>query len=682
MGSGKFIRKIEACLTPPSSGSNSYKMKSIREALSSLTHDIDQMDEASALIYIFSLQLVENGTQRKEVLAPATPGHYVRSFASDFCILLDGNRLYDITEERYSKLFASLLSAGQSIASYRRAGLKAFHHFLRSWWHVPKLPAEMFGVESTTPVSANLIWPHEITLIENWLATLKEGRLALKISCALAIASHSMVRMRELFFLRILNVQIESSRVVIEIAREIRDGKEKTAEGRRRISVDDPGAVAVITAWHIRRISEAKNDTTEYLFGDSDHPGSLRCIGKVYYWCNLLLKHVSGDQSVSLHTLRHSFASLQFAAILADRSELEVNPLDELANQAGHVGGHITAINYCHIFEAGIRLALDTPVALIKISYKSASLWSGASEQNLRQRVCRSDGIASNPSFKQWFTSRNPIDYSTFKAATASLAMEAPVSPLPTTFATEINVQAVAGILRDASCDLSTPEIALRRDLPECIVTQTLTILGRFADRHGVARLMQPDFPSLGLLALKDRTGSQLGITPDFSRLSQQRWQKLLAAIQREYEPTRQRAVEYWERALSGIHLEVQPGDGWEAMLKLLQASGLNASQFVIRSPKKGSTDSSLSPLSQDPALMVALESAQAAARKVFGRSFTEIGHSPRGGRASIWLVISSDPKFVSKDGSANSMAGFHCVMLSTYVWQHLIKAGDSNNGI
>jgi hypothetical protein len=67
------------------------------------------------------------------------------------------------------------------------------------------------------------------------------------------------------------------------------------------------------------------------------------------------------------------------------------------------------------------------------------------------------------------------------------------------------------------------------------------------------------------------------------------------------------------------------------------------------------------------------LEAAQAACRTAFGRSLPCFAQSYRGGRPSIWFIIGSDATSLQTDGSANSMTGFHCLMLAAKVWLEVL---------
>ncbi len=74
--------------------------------------------------------------------------------------------------------------------------------------------------------------------------------------------------------------------------------------------------------------------------------------------------------------------------LLQDNDD-EVNPLDRLTNEVGHIGGHITAVHYCHIYDAGIRHAIDLALNACNWTDAGTSAWTGVTPETLRQRASR-----------------------------------------------------------------------------------------------------------------------------------------------------------------------------------------------------------------------------------------------------------------------------------------------------
>ena len=663
---GAFIRKISAALPPPAQGSNAAKRASVLKELRLLAAELDGLDEICALLYIFALDLVENGTRGKSTLAPTTPYNYIQSFAADFYVETNGRRLSGIEAADYAALFGHLLDPSIKHPSYRIAGLKAFHFFLRAWWSVPLLPSGVFKHDSDTPVAANVVWPFELQRIDGWLEQSESTRFIRQLRTALALAGHGMLRIRELLVLRLYNVVDEGSHFAIEIAREISDGKEKSKAGRRRVRVDFKPAMDLIRCWtRQRKLEEAAPE--HYLFGHPSYPLQLADSGKMYFWMSRLLKATTGDSSISVHSLRHSIATRCFAAMLESDADSETNPLDLLADEAGHVSGHVTAINYSHIFEPGIRFALDRALLSLPLAYSAINSWTGTPEAALRQRVSRSKEISGGRAVVLWSSLQARAATSIFLAIHEMIPLEIPTNPLLSLKATSLNLDQIVGLFSDISAGLSIAQTSLRQDLSETLVVNALKLAGEFAAQHGEKDAMLPDEMTLGITSLRDRSGRLLGFKPDFSRIAQPRWLLLLMAMKRCDHHMLNEATEYWRRALSDGHLAVRPGVGWDNFVDLLKESAINTSLIALK-------------WSAPPAAVEAVTStlvlAQSVVRQRLGRSLQQIAQSHRAGRPSIWLVIASDSKFLGKDGSGCSQTGLHGAMFSAWIWVHLCKQG------
>ena len=659
LSGGRFIKKLTDALQAPAKGSNAAKRSYVLDALRRLAAEIDHVDEVCALLYLFSLDLVENGTRRKAKLAPTTPHHYIQSFAADFHTESSGLLLAGIDVAPYSKIYEKLLNSSSTIASYRAAGLKGFHLFLRAWWTVPRLPSELFKVELDSQVEANVVWPHELTLLGEWLYQAEPTRFTQQLHTALVIAGSAMVRISELRVLRLMNVIAEADHLCIEIARQISDGREKSSEGRRRVFIREAEAVATIRAWRARRFQENASPT-DYLFGDPSDSGKVADAGKMYFWMNRLLKSVTGDEAVSVHTLRHSIASHRFLAISVDEKEYEVNPLDELANEAGHVGGHVTTANYCHLFEAGLRRSLDRGLYHLHLDYAAGSAWTRISEATLRQRVSRSQVIGLSREHILWSAVKQAADSIDLPFISKSVLLAPADNPLSFLKPKPLSIHQVTGLLSDVASGLSISQASCRQYLDESLIHKAIRLVGSFADRHGEAESELLDERTLGTKALRDVSGKLLGLRPDFLRLSQARWAGLPQAIENGNRWLLKEATDYWQRTLCAEHIAVRPGPGWDQFVAMLKSASINTSLMALKF--------SITPTTEE-IVTNALALAQATVRVQLGSSLRQIPQAPRAGRPAIWLIIGSDPKQLSKDGSGASLTGLNCAMLSAYVW-------------
>ena len=655
-----FIRQLLAALRPPTKGSNVGKREEILRRLHSLAASLDDADEACAVLHSFALDLVERGTKRKKNLASTTPSDYLNALADDFHVALNDVRLYGIDETTYADIFRKLVNGSATMGPVRIAALKALHQFLRAWWQVPPLPTDLLQVEVEATVRANLVWPHEKERLREWLAgDAQADRFVAQLGAALEIVGNAPVRIGELLVLRIGNVLDEGDHLVVEIARELRDGREKSREGRRRVTVRDITAMEIVRTWLARRAAELATHE-DYLFGQPDRPTELAHSGRMYFWLNQLLKTVTGDESISLHAFRHSYASQRLAAMLLQENDDEVNPLDRLANEVGHIGGHVTAVHYCHIYEPGLRHSIDVALERLPLDYVGTSAWTGVAPETLRQRASRATrrGGFTAEILRTSLTDvalRIPLS-----AISDSIAMTVPANPLPPPQSHALTYAQVVGVLREIAAGLSTQQVGLRHAVPHQQVVRIVEAVGDFAERHGKRTPSMLDALSHGMQALLESSGRLLGMRPDFARLSQRRWLQLTDVMGKIEFLRLQRATSYWERAVDDQHLAVRPGSEWESFMGLLADSGINRSLMSLH---WSSTDQRQSEISD------ALARAQETVRFQLGASFAQVRHTHRHGRPPIWLVISSDGALRNRNGSANSIIGLHCAFLAAWAW-------------
>ena len=655
-----FIRQLLAALRPPTKGSNASKRDEILHRLQSLAASLDAADEASAILYAFALDLVENGTKRKKSLAPTTPSDYLNSVAEDFHVALDGVRLYGINETTYAGIFRKLADGSATMGPARIASLKALHQFLRAWWQVPPLPTDLLQVEVETNVRANLIWPHEEERLREWLARdAQADRFVAQLGAALEIVGNAPVRIGELLVLRIGNVLDEGDHLVVEIARELRDGREKSHEGRRRVMVCDTTAMAIVRTWLARRAAELAIDQ-DYLFGQPDRPTELAYAGKMYFWLNRLLKTVTGDENISLHSFRHTHASQRLAAMLLQDNDDEVNPLDRLANEMGHIGGHVTAVHYCHIYETGLRNAINVALTRLHLDYAGTSAWTGLAPETLRQRASRATKHGGSAAEMLRMSLSDAAQRVPLQPISEAIAMAIPASPLPSTQPHALAYSQVVGVLRETASGLSTKQVSLRHGVPESQVVLIVEAVGDFAERHVRTSSSMLDAHSHGVQALRDSSGHLLGVRADFDRLSQRRWRQLTEAIEKVELLRLRKAADYWDRAAHGRHLAVRSGSGWDSFIWVLADSGINRSLMSIH------WSSSEARLDE---ILEALARAQVSVRYRLGISLSQVRRTHRHGRPPLWLVISSDAAMGNANGSAHSITGLHGAFLAAWVW-------------
>lgn len=658
-----FCSELENRLRPPKKGSVHIRRQEVAKALRAMTEVCLPNDEGCALLLLFAVDLVENGTRRKQELAPETPSKYVSSFAVDWLTAFSGVSIDGIETAEYEKRFKSLLVEGCS--SERIAGLKALHHFLRVNWEVPRLSSEVFPESPETEVRANVLWEHEKLRIRKWIdeaiaaAASGHERRVQQLQVAFEIAAHVPLRIKELLMLRLRNVVLEDRYIVIEVAREMRDGREKSKEGRRRVKIHEASAIQVVRGWLQRRRLEMSDDEG-YLFGAATNQEALYAKGWMYDTLNQLLKHASGDEQLSMHVLRHTYASVSLDRILQSEGYGEINPLDQLANEMGHVGGHVTTHHYCHVFEPGLRKALDKEAQ--RCTYEALAQWVGKQPETLRKRVSRAGGTED---------AKTKVLEAALEEATQCLPGKrrppiscngSPTNPVSVPAAPKA-LYAVASILMDMAAGIGLTNITLRHSRPLKTVEKIAECVSEYVLEHTGNAVEIRDKCSYGLDALKDGEGKLLSFSPNFHHLNRPHWRKLLKSLADAGSEDLAQVLSYWQRARKGSHFSVHSGDGWRTFLKILNGSSLHPRQLVLvhRPLLDGQ-------LGKKQSLVDQLEAAQEDANNVFGDSFISSECKYRRGQPDIRLLIQKKPISRTTTSHITCMNGLHCSFLAAWV--------------
>jgi hypothetical protein len=118
------------------------------------------------------------------------------------------------------------------------------------------------------------------------------------------------------------------------------------------------------------------------LFGDPVDPAVPCRRGSTEASLNAWLKAATGDSSVSIHTLRHSFVSLARAG---DHGS-DQRSLDESSAQAGHGSTQMSIDHYCHRYEPILRRSLDDWQRTHVLTEVQVCALAGLRQGCLRQR--------------------------------------------------------------------------------------------------------------------------------------------------------------------------------------------------------------------------------------------------------------------------------------------------------
>lgn len=346
--------------------------------------------QAASLVLAWAIDFIESGTSTKSNVSPRTIDMYIGIAALPLSRAFKSIELEEAEPCEYLSLYESLIkSVAAGSQKTMRSALSSWHNFLVRWVGAPVLEEPLGGnVEAAVP-NANVIWQHEIALITTWLESATcDQRLLSQVRVAFAIAVHARIRASELFKLRIKNIRIWDGNLEIEISPMRRDGRLKSSSSRRVMLIDDSEAKEIIIEWVKRRKLEGAL-MEDLLFADPYSPSYGYKPGQMYVMINTLLKAASGDDDVSFHTLSHTLISQRMENALIAEHTADINMLDIVAAEVGHVSSQTGLLHYFHFFERLIRHFLDKSIQTIPLTSLKVSELSSLSSEAYRQRCSR-----------------------------------------------------------------------------------------------------------------------------------------------------------------------------------------------------------------------------------------------------------------------------------------------------
>lgn len=646
-----------ACRYRSNQSAASARSNMLKECLT-LAPYCEEAGPLTSLLLAWVLDFIENGTPWHGIYQPGTIQDYVGAILSK---LFEVFRNIDIEaldaaefEARYARILDTLPPSHTAAA---RAAIAAWHHFLLCWFDVPELsPSVGDGLAQNNP-RANVIWDHELELIDGWLAAATfDERLNIQIRVGLGIASEIRIRARELLRLRMLNVIIEGGRVAIEIARLKRDPRLKTDAGARFVEITDPGTVGMLTAWHNRRKFEgALSD--DLFFGDPHDPMQGYQLGKMHRYINQLLKAATGDKTVSFHTLSHRWVSSRFEEALMTRTHSEINPLDQLSALAGHASSHISLVNYFHFVERLLRHFSDVALQSLPLTGEIVAAHSDITAAAFRKRCSRrSDSTSKQAVAWSAISSANcgtdlPDIVERFQLYSAEAPDEI-FKKLPVGF------KEILEVLSDLSIGKPLSETSSRCNLAEPLVVELAALGCDVMTQLGLLERSPGGLHSGAQAIARYQSAFDKHGRINFARVVAEKLAPLAGYLKGT--PQRdavRRAVASWIACYRNSYISIEQPAHAINLIKLLSAAHISSDKLLVR------IAAPTTKLDEAKQLQAAIISVFLGA---YGLPPTIDVISPRRGRPRAYLVLSSSKLLVgSMPSSAGvSMAGFNALML------------------
>lgn len=618
----------------------------------------------SSLVLAWATDLAESGTPGDADISPRTVSKYVRAIARDLLDQFRRKSLEDLKSEEFDTRYREVIRSKPAGAQRTCASaLSSWHFFLVCWLDVaPRTRSLHRDLPEAIP-KANVVWPHELRTIAEWLAKAEESRLVRQTRVAFAIAGAIRVRTNELIKLRLKNVRVIGNAVEIEICTSVSDGGLKSQNARRVQTIECPIIAATVSAWKQRRLEELAMPE-DYLFGDPHRAGKPYCPGRMQLLMNRLLKDVTGDPSVSIHTLSHSWATNRYLHASCDESDLDVNSLDALSAEAGHGDASMTLAHYVHRCEEAIRREIDTAIAS-RLRWPEMSPFVSMNHGTYRQRLSRQKRSMVGLDDRQ-------CKLDLIAAALPSIKLPAADSGIETgeamttavgARATGISLGMVIDALIDVALGTSVEIAALRacrtqEDIVRIVhqATEIMVELGEF--RPGRQTQGLSDVGDGLRIALHGAVRGRF----DFSKIRQPKLMALREFLARGLsDPSVRDAMQSWLQCYRYGYVSLAQPSRAAALIRMLSKSGVSASAIGIFCIPP--SDLASLRLKEEIEAVFVQEYAAAPLTKECGI---------RGGRPPAYLAVSGTDFSGRASNATLCMKGLNALMLSACVLERV----------
>ena len=374
-------RLISTCKRRPKVSDHIAKAEMLRECLT-ISSVSAEYGPISSLVLAWSISLIANGTRSHNKLSPATITNYISAIAMKLFSTLKNVDLHNFSDKNYVnayKKIIDLVSDGQK--KIAASAISSFHNFLEDWLDAPYIPRQKYQQDDDSVPKANVVWEHELALILEWLGRATcDQRLIEFWRVAILIAQEQRIRIGELLDIRIRDIQQYPNQIEVNIS-----GQKTLAAKRTLVLKAKKTNHAVLVLLQRRALDGALQD--DFLFGDPRRPKRIYKLGQFYTGLNQLLKSVTGDRTVSFHTLSHTFISRELAKILEAGNYGNIDAYAQFATNAGHYSILTTVQEYMHLHHIALRKHFNHALKNISISSAVAERWSKDTAAAIRKRI-------------------------------------------------------------------------------------------------------------------------------------------------------------------------------------------------------------------------------------------------------------------------------------------------------
>jgi integrase len=645
-----FIEGIVSACGRKLGKSDAHAKKLMLQKCEQLCKLLDDYGLASALILAWAIHLITHGTRAKDNLSQATISNYVGTISKLLFKEIKTIKSNELAEQNYLEIYTRILEqVSEAQKGIAASALSSFHAFLEDWFGVHPVYRNQYFKDIEIAPKSNLIWPHEIVRIKNWLDTATtDVRLVDSWRLAILLASHKRFRVGEIFALRLRDITFYSDHAEIHI------NSGKTSAAKRTLKIEDKSVLDALSAMVERRKLEMASPS-DFLFGDPAKPTRLYRLGHFYWGLNQLLKQATGDQKISFHSLSDTVISNELIQPLSGKDTGFKNDLNQLATDFGHQSLITSCSSYMHLHHLSIRMCMDRALKTVSITSTIAAQWSNKSADAMRKQISLKRLDSNEYYWNGIFTL--PINSDAFECCGAEFETQEPIVPEFLLNNSQTHFYKILLIIKDLAEGTLIPSIASRHSVDEKFIQQVLHVLnGLLSERRFITANHSQSIIGLQANAQKFK---EFGF--DLDRTEQPKLKGLIQFLKNRKSPIDEdtkEAVLAWlqlcdKKNYQAINNELETFK----LIQFLKNTGVQETHIAVYISEGSEGDASV--------LMI---------KKLFLMSYSIppaiFRVKLRLDRPSIYLSLTEQLVSIDSEpyGAANCMSGFRAIMFSLAV--------------
>lgn len=392
--SPKFITMVLERLSVDSNLSSTAQVDAWLTGIAALSGTVRSTCIADVLVVEWIFDLIESGTVLKQERSSVnTRSTYARKAGLAIWRAVQAIEASpDSWEIEDIATLVETIKADPSV-HYDQVFSAAIGSFLAFLHHAYDLPLVRAG-EPDGPAAiprAQYITDTEYQRACTWVleSTTLDPDMKSRVLAAMALLRYAPLRLKEALHLRLRNEDFTAAGLELEIQSWRGVLTLKSTAATRRVVINDEKAVSAIRSLFEIRQGNA-GDLDNLLFGDINQPKSVSRKFTLHRLLLSVLKAATGDPTMTVHALRHSFCCDRMAEILSSDCVVDFSRVNHLMYAMGHATAATLVESYTHIYEFALRLHLDIQMLQFPISSEVAGRISGLSANTLRQRAARS----------------------------------------------------------------------------------------------------------------------------------------------------------------------------------------------------------------------------------------------------------------------------------------------------